>query len=85
MKHCSITVVWSIDWRQGNGVLPFDHAKLRRSFRFVNSFKICIFCLGAILILRKGKGMGGIAKYLLFLTGVGGWFGSPLCKKKRLN
>ena len=30
--------------------------------------------LGAIFILRKGKGVGGIAKYLLFLTGVGGWF-----------
>ena len=29
---------------------------------------------GAIFILRKGKGVGGIAKYLLFLTGVGGWF-----------
>ena len=27
-----------------------------------------------IYILRKGKGVGGIAKYLLFLTGVGGWF-----------
>ena len=29
--------------------------------------------LGAILILRKGKGVGGITKYLLFFTGVGGW------------
>ena len=27
--------------------------------------------LGAIFILRKGKGVGGIAKYLLFLTGSG--------------
>jgi hypothetical protein len=33
--------------------------------------------LGTIFILRKGKRVGpvgGIAKYLLFLTGVGGWF-----------
>ena len=30
--------------------------------------------LGAIFILRKGKGVGGITKYLLFFTGVGGWF-----------
>ena len=29
--------------------------------------------LGAIFILRKGKGVGGIAKHLLILTGVGGW------------
>ena len=26
--------------------------------------------LGVIFILRKGRGLGGIAKYLLFLTGV---------------
>ena len=34
-----------------------------------------VYLLGAIFILRKGKGVGGgIAKYLLSLTGVGGWF-----------
>jgi hypothetical protein len=44
--------------------------------------------IGAIFILRKGKGVGGwvggIAKYLLFLTGEGGGFESSLRKLKRL-
>ena len=41
------------------------------------------FALGAIFILRKGKGVGGIAKYLIFLTGVGGWFWIILTLEKK--
>ena len=49
--------------------LKFNHC----DSLFIWNFKT-IVALGAICILRKGKGVGGIAKYLPFLTGVGGWF-----------
>ena len=50
---------------------------LELSFRFCNKLKTryddCY--KGPFLYYLKVKGwVGGIAKYLLFLTGVGGWF-----------
>ena len=40
---------------------------------FLSRYNCIEIVLGAIFILRKGKGVGGIAKYLLFLTGRGRW------------
>ena len=60
---------------------------LYMKFYYYSNEVLCDYlkkCKGRFLYYVRVKGwMGGIAKYLLFLTGVGGWFGSSLHEKKR--